>query len=100
MIAAGQKFEKQTISLDGGTFRDCEFVDCVLFFSGLLPVDLRGSSLKGCRWEFHGPAGNTIGFLRALYQRGETSLIESVFEDISKDAAPPAHDREPHSHSH
>jgi hypothetical protein len=53
MIATGQKFADQTISLDGGTFRDCEFVNCVLYFSGLLPVDLRGSSLSGCRWEFH-----------------------------------------------
>jgi hypothetical protein len=99
MIATGQKFADQTISLDGGTFRDCEFVNCVLYFSGLLPVDLRGSSLSGCRWEFHGPAGNTIGFLRALSQRGEKGLIESVFADISQVGEPHSHPGDPpHSH--
>jgi hypothetical protein len=86
VIAVGQKFEEQMISIDGGTFRDCEFNDCVLFFSGVLPVDLRGSTFKECRWEFAGPAGNTIGFLRALYHRGETQLIEAIFDNIRGEA--------------
>jgi len=82
VIAVGQKFDQQMISVDGGTFRDCEFSGCVLFFSGLLPVDLRGSTFNECRWEFVGPAANTIGFLHALHHRGEAKLIEAVFDNI------------------
>ena len=109
MIAQGQKFENQMISLDGGTFRDCEFVNCVVFFSGLLPVDLRGTEFKQCRWEFAGPAGNTMGFLRALYQRGEKELVNAVLDSVRSDTAHEHehdhadehdHDDDEHDHSH
>jgi len=82
MIAVGQKFEHQTISLDGGTFRDCEFENCVLLYSAILPVILEGSSFKECRWEFVGPAAAAVSFMRFLYQRGEKDLIEAIFENV------------------
>jgi hypothetical protein len=99
VIAIGQKFDQQMISIDGGTFRDCKFTSCVLFFSGVLPVDLRGSTFSECRWEFAGPAGNTISFLRALYERGEKPLVEAVFANVRGETGHD-HDHDDHHHDH
>jgi len=82
MIAKNQTFEGEVVSIDGSTFRHCQFIKCVLFFSGILPVDLCGSSFTECQWEFVGPAANTMGFLGALYRRGETHLVETVFANV------------------
>ena len=100
MIAVGQKFDNLMISLDGSSYRDCEFSQCVFFFSGLLPVDLRGSSFTECRWEFVGPAANTMGFLKALYQRGETQLVEAVFADVRGESAHHHHHGDDPNHAH
>lgn len=97
MISVGQRFENQTISLDGGTFRDCTFSNCVFLFSALLPVILEGSSFSNCRWEFVGPAANTMAFIRSLYRRGETELVETIFADI-RSADPHSHHHEGHAH--
>lgn len=96
MIAVGQRFEDQTISLDGGTFRDCTFTNCVFLFSAVLPVILQGSSFDKCRWEFVGPAANTMAFIRSLYARGEKELVEAIFADARSEQTH-AHD-EPHAH--
>jgi len=97
MIAVGQSFDNQTISLDGGTFQDCAFSNCVFLFSALLPVILQGSSFKNCRWEFVGPAANTMAFIRSLYGRGEKELVETIFADV-RSGDPHAHHGERHAH--
>lgn len=97
MIAVGQRFENQTISLDGATLRDCTFVNCVFLFSALLPVILDASSFNNCRWEFVGPAANTMAFIRSLYHRGEKELVEAIFAD-ARSEPPHTHNGEPHAH--
>jgi hypothetical protein len=97
MIAVGQRFENQTISLDGATFRDCTFSNCVFLFSALLPVILEGSSFTNCRWEFVGPAANTMAFIRSLYRRGETELVEAIFAD-ARSTDPHIQHGEGHAH--
>lgn len=82
MIAIGQHFKGVKISLDGGTFKDCQFESCVLLYSGLLPVTLTGNSFKGCAWEFAGAARNTVDFMRALYVGGGKDLIEANISAI------------------
>jgi hypothetical protein len=98
MIAIGQKFEGRTISLDGGTFNDCQFEHCVLLYSGTLPVMLKGSSFKECRWEFVGSAGNTVSFMRFLYEHGEKALIEAIFESVRTEDADAHAGHAAHSH--
>ena len=98
MIAVGQRFEDQTISLDGSTFRDCTFTNCAFLFSALLPVILQGSAFVNCRWEFVGPAANTMAFIRSLYQRGETELVEAIFADARSGDPHADHHHEPHTH--
>jgi hypothetical protein len=98
MIAVRQKFEGQTISLDGGTFQECEFENCILLYSATLPVILEGSSFKECRWQFVGPAGNTVSFITFLYQQGEKDLVEAILENVRKEGPRGYTDHSSHSH--
>jgi hypothetical protein len=48
--------------------------------------------------EFVGPAGNTVSFMRFLYQQGERDLVEAIFENVR---AEDTHTHANHpSHSH
>ena len=82
MIADNITFKGKKIVLDGGSFYNCEFDRCILVFNGLLPVTLEGCSFNDCSWEFRGPAANTLGFMKALYQGGATDLIENTLQGI------------------
>ena len=82
MIAEKMTFEGKTIVLDGGSFYECQFKGCTLKFSGLLPVTLDGCVFENNKWEFLGPALNTVGFMKALYASGAKDLIENTFRNI------------------
>ncbi len=82
MIAKGQTFTNTKIALDGANFDSCKFDRCVLVYSGLLPVTLQSNSFVDCRWEFSGPAANTVGFMQALYNGGAKELIERTLDAI------------------
>lgn len=73
------------VNLDGQTFKDCKFDNCVLEFSATSPVSLVGCTFNDVRWVFEGPAALTIGFLKALYSGmgppGQ-QLVEGVFKSI------------------
>jgi hypothetical protein len=82
MIAIGQQFKNIKITLDGGTFKDCQFEGCVLIYCGLLPVTMMGNSFAGCAWEFAGAARNSVDFMRALYNGGGKELIDGTINAI------------------
>jgi hypothetical protein len=71
MNAKDQKFERQTVYLDGGAFYDCEFKYCTIVYSGLIPVTLVGCTFSGCTFDFAGPAANTLQFLHSLSRVNE-----------------------------
>jgi hypothetical protein len=78
-----QRFENQTITLDGGTFHGCTFVRCRLRFAGLMPPELGGNMFQQCEWEFIGPARETLAFLQVLYHdHGGADLVERLFTTI------------------
>jgi hypothetical protein len=88
MIVRDQTFEDAKISLDGGSFYSCTLRRCTLVYSGLLPVIFEGGIMDACKWEFNGPAMNTIQFLSAMYKGGSAELVESTFRAIRGQAAP------------
>jgi hypothetical protein len=84
MIVRDQTIENAKLSLDGGSFYGCVFRGCTLMFSGLLPVVLDNCQFQNnCRWEFNGPAMNTIQFLSAIYQGGARELVEKHLRGYS-----------------
>ena len=83
MIAEKMTLEGKTIILDGGSFYACQFKGCTLIFNGVLPVVMERCSFDGdCKWQFSGPAQNTIVFMQALYAGGAKDLIENTFRNI------------------
>jgi hypothetical protein len=88
MIAHNQQFHDIRISLDGATFVGCTFERCTLVFSGLLPPHLAGNGFHNCKWEFAGPAAQTLGFMTSLYSQGGefSKLIEMTFANVRNNA--------------
>jgi hypothetical protein len=82
MIAKGETFSNAKIALDGAYFENCKFERCILVYSGLLPVTLQNNNFIDCRWEFSGPAANTVGFMQALHKGGAKELIERTLDAI------------------
>lgn len=88
MIANGQTFTNLRISLDGSIFKGCKFEGCILVFSGVLPISLENNSFDpACRWEFRGPARETLMFMNALYRAGGKDLIEGLFNGIRSEGS-------------
>jgi hypothetical protein len=84
MYASKETFKDIQISLDGGSFYACHFERCKLVYTGILPVVMDGCSIVDCRWQFDGPALNTLGFLQGLHTMGgdgmalARSLVNSI----------------------
>jgi hypothetical protein len=87
MNAKNEKFEKQTVYLDGCAFYDCEFVQCTLVYSGIIPVTLVGCTLSNCRMEFAGPAANTLQYLYSLSRVNKEALtaVQNILAPILED---------------
>jgi hypothetical protein len=62
----GNAYTNTKILLDGNSFEGCTFTDCVIEFGATAPVSLVNNKLIRCRWEFVGPAAETIAFLGAV----------------------------------
>jgi hypothetical protein len=63
---AGRTFGAERVILDGGTFVDCAFEGSTLvYFGGGIP-EIDRCRLTDVRFEFEGPAKNTVELLRWL----------------------------------
>ena len=84
-------FSNQDLTLDFNDFARCKFVKCTLVYHGFGPVGLARCEFVDVKWNFSGPAGNTVKFMTALYQgagEGGKRLIEGTFENIKQGKAP------------
>lgn len=83
----GHSFERETVRLDDSKFSDCTFVNCILEYAGTGPVSMVDCKFTDPRWEFVGPARNTLQFMRAIYHGlGDVGkqLVENTFESLKK----------------
>jgi len=63
-----ETFNAETILLDGTTYRDCTFVDCVFVFRGEAPFSLTDNMIDAtCTWRFEGAAALTAAAMRSIY---------------------------------
>jgi hypothetical protein len=78
-------FKGQTVDLDGNTYVECVFTNCVIRFSGGGPVSLVGCTFSECKFALDGAAAHTLRYLRAIYhglgEWGKES-VEKLFEEI------------------
>ena len=89
MIAKNKKFTGIIVELDGGKFENCTFKSCKIVYSGYLSVTLDVCNFDDCKWEFTGPALNTVGFMKKLHAGGLTDLIENTCGQICGQAPGP-----------
>jgi len=60
-----KSFRGQTVRLDGKSFSNCRFENCVLIYSGER-CEWEDTSFFNCQIVFDGPANNTVQFLRGI----------------------------------
>jgi hypothetical protein len=83
MIARDQTFTKMRITLDGCSFYNCTFDECVLVYCASMPVVLENCQYTGgCRWELDRAAKDTLQFMSAMYRGGAGKVIENTFDLI------------------
>jgi len=70
------------VNLDGNEYQGCVFRNCTLVYSGGKPPSFINCSFDGIRLNFVGSAGDTLGFLAALYKGGLEFEVESTFDAI------------------
>jgi len=75
----GERFDNQTIELDGQDFDACTFVDCDLVYRGGDPPGLANSTFSGCRFRLDGAALRTIAFFQEMNACGGGVWVDSWF---------------------
>lgn len=89
MLFDNSIFDRQTVDLDGNTYKNCTFTNCHLRFSGNGSVTLMGGAIDpSCQFVLNGPAEVTLKFLAALYGAGLQTQVESILNGIRKNAFP------------
>ena len=93
----GQRFEGETVVVDGKAFVTCVFTRCVLQFSGVALTSLTGCSFVECQWRAIGAAENVIALLQGMYRDpGMRPLVEATFQGLGDvNAALPGTSPEP-----
>ena len=80
-------FVKKELDVDGKSFVDCKFKQCVLIYSGGNPPVINGCSFDDCRWEFDAAAARTLGFFSGMYRGGFDQIVEAAFYEVRKGTA-------------
>lgn len=80
-------FVGQTIPLDGDMYKQCEFRQCTLVYSGGELPGFQNCNFYDVTWKFEGAAERTLSFLSLFYHgMGEVGppIVEKTFADIRK----------------
>lgn len=84
-IVENQKFIEERITLDNKHFKNCIFEKTIMVYSGTGPVGLTGCNFFEAKWQFEGPAQETLKFLAGLYHgagEGGKILVETTFNNV------------------
>ena len=79
----GLSYNHQTVSLDAGDFRDCEFSNCRLIYSGGPLPRTDNCRFTDCEWALQGPAADTLAFLKIMWSVGAKSDVQEAIKEIT-----------------
>lgn len=87
----GKEFEGR-VEVDGNVYAACIFMDVVLVYSGGEPPSFAGCVFRNWKFEFDGPASNTVNFLKSLAPKrsGMSDLIRQTFPEAFANSNAPA----------
>ncbi|MBW9275969.1 MAG: hypothetical protein K1563_20015 [Candidatus Thiodiazotropha sp. (ex. Lucinisca nassula)] len=87
----GNKFQNETVRIDGNEYQGCTFEGCVLEYAGgALPI-MTNNSIGNSTFAFTDAASNTLEFMTAIYHGmgdGGKNLIDSTFQNIRSNKKP------------
>ena len=77
----------QRVELDGNTYRNVVFTNCIMVFKGSEDggISLVGCNFDNCSWHFEGAAANTLNFINtiswAMGPHGGKKFIKGLFKN-------------------
>lgn len=89
-----QTFHEQHIDLARNEYERCTFTKCVFVYAGDGPIGIRHSSIgTDCRFDFVGPAANTLVALHGIWSMGEwgRGQVRGTFGKILPEFGMPVH---------
>lgn len=87
MIYNACTFSAQRVELDGNSYNNVVFVNCIMVFngSGAEGISMVGCSFDNCSWHFEGAAANTLTFINnlagAMGSYGGKRFIKNLFKN-------------------
>jgi hypothetical protein len=80
-------FSSCEVELDSNEFENCRFDNCILIYRGGTPPSIVGCSFGQFQIRFADSAGNTLLFLKILFESGSgfREIVESTFKGIRGD---------------
>lgn len=81
-VIVGKTYENETILIDDQRFEDCTFSHCILKYGASGPGTLIRCTVTNSIYTFVDAAERTLQRLAAMYQNGETTLVEELFNQI------------------
>lgn len=82
-MTSGASYNHQTVTLDGETFADCDFVSCRLVYAGGETPSFESCRFEDCDWKFEGGAADTLSFLKAMWGAGAKAAVQTLIKDIT-----------------
>jgi hypothetical protein len=79
----GVSYNHETVSLDGETFRRCEFRACRLVYSGGAPAQFDNCKFDTCEWKLQGAAALTVAHLRGMWNASGKSAVQVIIKEIT-----------------
>ncbi len=77
-------FVSKELDVDGKSFVNCTFKQCVFVYSGGNPPVINGCSFDNCRWKFAAAAARTLGFFSGMHSGGFDKMVEATFHEVRK----------------
>ena len=85
-MPTGEKFNHDTIALDGEAFTDCDFSACRLVYSGGEPPKFKDCRFTDCEWKFEDAAARTLAHLKAAWAAGAKADVQALIKEITVSA--------------
>lgn len=89
MVIKNYTFEAEPVVLDFHEYRHCTFRKCRLVYCGYSAVTADNCRFEDCRWEFQGPALQTLHLLATLQKSGG-EMGKSIVQQAMGVIIPPA----------
>jgi hypothetical protein len=80
-------YTRESVSLDGEFFSDCEFKHCKMIYSGGEVPHFDNCRFEDCDWRFDGAAGRTLEILKIVWGAGAKARVQALIKEITGSGA-------------